>query len=95
MHRTAIITATANTPDLHEDDEHVAGVYGVVMGDEPGTYPMEPRDDVENGDDPLQEAAKDVFHDHVGIRVLDDFDIGIEILPEDADASARDEVHWL
>lgn len=103
--RHAIITVKSEVQeaDLHEDDLAVAGVYGVAMGEGDGEHPLEPRDPdsvdaAEGPDGILTEAAKDVFHDHVGIHVLDDFDIVVEILTEGADApSERDghDIHWL
>ena len=87
MTRVAIfdVTTDVRTRDLHAYDRDIVGVYGVIMGDGIAEHPMEPRDlrpDPE--DDPLEEAAKDVFHDHVGIKRLDDFSIPCEILPEGA-----------
>lgn len=91
----AIITVTTSTApeDLHADDGAITGIYGVAMGDGPGQYPSVPRNAVEEGDDPLREAALDVFHDHIGIHVLDDFDITVEapVAPD----SVPDRVHWL
>lgn len=105
MTRHAIITVKAETAqdDLHEDDLNVAGVYGVSMGDGIGEYPDVPRDPERVEDDmgpngPLVEAAKDVFHDHVGIHVLDDFDIVVDVLPDGAEAPSErdgDDIHWL
>jgi hypothetical protein len=92
---TAIITVTTEVgpDDLHEDDGEIVGVYGVRMGDGPGEYPATPRNAVEEGDSTLREAALDVFHDHVGIHVLDDFDIAVAVPVAEADAP--DEVYWL
>lgn len=92
MTTIAIITAIAASDDLHEDDTDVAGMYGVRMGDGPGQYSAQPRDADSDGD-PIEEAALDVFHDHIGIRVLDDFEIGTAILAEGEDVP--DGVQWL
>lgn len=105
MTRYAIIGVEANChhDELAPDDENVAGVYGVIMGDGIGECPSEPRDAdrVEPEDRPngvLIEAAKDVFHDHVGISVLDDFEITVEILPEGTDVPVEwkgVDIDWL
>ena len=105
MTRYAIIKAVATTgeDDLDPQDVGVAGTYGVAMGDGIAEYPSEPRDadrvEPEQGPDgPLIEAAKDIFHDHVGIEVLDDFDITVEILPEGAERPSGwegSDIDWL
>jgi hypothetical protein len=80
---------------LHEDDENVPGVYGILLDDGPNGHPMTPRAPTEEGDDATIEAAKDVFHDHVGIHVLDDFTITFEVQGDDVDLSTREDVTWL
>lgn len=105
MTRYAIIKVVAETgeDDLDPEDVGVPGTYGVAMGDGVAEYPSEPRDadrvEPEQGPDgPLIEAAKDVFHDHVGIEVLDDFDITVEILPEGAERPSGwegSDIDWL
>lgn len=101
MTRIAIFDVTTDVPtrELHAYDRDIVGVYGVVMGDGHGHHPTEPRMfDLDPEDDPLQEAAKDVFHDHVGIKRLDDFSIPCEILAEGSpmpdDWKGRD-IQWL
>ena len=95
MSKTVIITVTTETPEnrLHPDDVEVAGVYGVVLGDGPGEYPSEPRNAPRDDQDPLEEAALDVFHDRICISVLDDFEVDVTIMPEGSELP--DEVHWL
>lgn len=85
MIRHAIFVVKALVPEseLDEDDGFVEGVYGVSMGDEPGCHPMVPRNlEPDPEDVPLEEAAKDVFHDKIGIAVLDDFSIDLVVLDE-------------
>ncbi len=95
MSKTVIITVTTDTPvnRLHPDDVEVAGVYGVILGDGPGEYPSEPRNTPQGDENPLEEAALDVFHDHIGIEVLDDFEVDVTILPDGDDGP--NDVHWL
>lgn len=103
--RFAIITVTPQVEqtNLDEDDQGIEGVYGVAMGDEIGEHPTEPRDldsaDEKDGAEGLLiEAAKDVFHDTIAIRFLDDFDIDVEILPEGAGAPGDwngEHIDWL
>ncbi len=101
MTRIAIFDVTTDVAqdDLHEHDRDIVGVYGVMMGEGVAEHPTEPRQlDLDPEDDPLQEAAKDVFHDHVGIHVLDDFSIPCEILPEGSPAPADwrgSPIQWL
>ena len=105
MTRIAIIKVVAadGSGACAADDEGVEGTYGVSMGRAIGEHPTIPRDadrvDAEDGaDGPLIEAAKDVFHDHVGISVLDDFEISLEILPQGAETPSEwqgEAIHWL
>lgn len=87
------VTTTRQAEALHGDDRAITGVYGVAMGNGRGEYPDVPRNAPEEGADSLVEAALDVFHDHVGIKVLDDFDIGVRML--DPDETEPEGVHWL
>lgn len=91
----AIINVTTATPAerLSPDDQEVAGIYGVVMGDGIGEYSDTPRKPPEDGENPLEEAALDVFHDKIGIDSLDDFEVDVHILPPADDAP--DDVQWL
>jgi hypothetical protein len=66
-----------------------------LLDDGPNGHPTTPRAPTEEGDDATIEAAKDVFHDHVGIRVLDDFTITFQIQADDVDLSTREDVTWL
>lgn len=89
-----IITVTTEVPekDLHACDIAVSGVYGVQLGDAPGMYSPEPRGTVEQGDDPRIEAALDVFHDTIPIKVLDDFAIEAHLAEEGA---VPEDLNWL
>lgn len=51
--------------DLHEDDANVAAIY-LVEATEDETNPL------------TITAVLNEFHDHVGIKVLDDFEIGVK-----------------
>lgn len=64
----------------HPLDADVVGTYGVALGDGVGDYSPVPRGEVMAGQDPLHEAALDVFHDHVPIRQLDCFDFTLRTL---------------
>lgn len=77
MTKYAIITVKAQTDELHDLDHGVAGVYGVTLADG-----AQPRNELEEGQDPLEEAALDVFHDSVAIKVLDDFDIDVQVVDD-------------
>lgn len=89
----AIITIEAVVPpeDLDPEDSDVVGTYGILMGNDPGMYSTTPRREMEEGDDPLREAALDVLHDRVCIGTLDDYEIKVSIDPE----NEPDEVRWL
>jgi hypothetical protein len=95
MGTTAIITVTATVDEdmLEPDDRTVAGTYGVIMGDGVGEHPETPRGPVDEGDDPIVEAALDVLHGTIAIAVLDDFDVDVRILP--SDGARPDKVMWL
>ena len=94
MRRIAIVTVVAaHGVPLGDDDAAVPGRYAVAMGD--GAHPPVPRAKPEAGDDPLVEAAKDVFHDRVGIDDLEAFEIGFKILPEGSGDPADEDLHWL
>lgn len=95
MSTTAIITVVAadDTENLHPDDAEVAGVYAVALGNGAGDHPPTPRNPISPGDDPLVEAALDVFHDRITISVLDQFEISVNILANDEEGPQ--EVHWL
>lgn len=105
MPRYSIITVTAAvaSEDLHADDASVAGTYGVAMGTDVGLHSPEPRaplgdDEIESADDQLAEAAKDVFHDKIGIHDLDDFDIDVRVLPDGSGQPDEDDgrtIDWL
>lgn len=60
MELTVWVTPLIAPAELHEDDKDV-----------PGQYIVEIDDDV--GFDQAAGVAKDVFHDHVAVKVLDDF----------------------
>ena len=95
MTKTVIITVTTPHPVAMLDplDRQVPGTYGVLLGYGPGEYPELPRGEVEQGDDPLHQAAYDVFHDHIGIERLDDFIITADLAHTEDDEP--DDVHWL
>lgn len=61
-HRELSILVYANTKKLHPDDRAISGVYDLIV----------PTD---MSDSQQVSAAKDLFHDKIGIRVLDDFSI--------------------
>lgn len=88
MSKYAIITVVAQSKDLHELDRGVAGVYGVELVE--GT---QPRNELEEGQDPLEEAALDKFHDSVAIKVLDDFSINVAIVENSEEC--RPTIDWL
>jgi len=92
---TALITvkAVVERRELDPQDRGVEAVYGVVLGKGVGEHPTTPKGDVEDGDDPLVEAALDVLHGTIAIAVLDDFEIDV-ILPRSKD-HAPDGVLWL
>lgn len=97
MQRIAIIDvkAISGQADLHEDDLNIAGVYGVVIPEASNEESVDPWVNAADDGDPMVEAAKDVFHDKIGIHVLDDFEIEVRILPEGEDAPEDQEIHWL
>lgn len=101
MIRRAIFVVKALVPEseLDEDDGFIEGVYGVRMGDEIGCRPMVPRNLQPDAKDvPLEEAAKDVFHDKIGIAVLDDFSIDIVVLDEGSpmpEEWAGEQIAWI
>lgn len=88
MSKYAIITVAAQSKDLHELDHGVAGVYGVEL-----VEGIQPRNELEEGQDPLEEAALDKFHDSVAIKVLDDFSIEVAIVTHPAECPST--VEWL
>lgn len=95
MTTIAIITVTAVTvaERMSIEDRSVPGVYGFAMGDGIGEHSDVPRNDPQEGQNPLEEAALDVFHDKIGIDCLDDFEVEVEILSKDD--HGPDEVHWI
>lgn len=88
MSKYAIITVGAESDKLHALDRSVEGLYGVVLDDD-----ARPRNVLEEGQDPLVEAALDRFHDKVAIQVLDDFDIDVEVF--ETQDECPNEVEWL
>ena len=62
----------------HADDEGVAGVYTLKLGPEGLRLALESG---EGGatQHAIAKAVKDSFHDHIGIKVLDDFEITIQL----------------
>lgn len=95
MAKVAIITVSTDTPPhrLSPEDLEVPGVYGVIMGDGVGEYSETPRNPVQGDEDPVEEAALDVFHDKIGIDCLDDFVVDVQILHPNDDGP--DDVIWL
>lgn len=84
----AIIQVETQTDKLHYLDHGVAGTYGVQLEDD-----AQPRNEIQEDQDPLEEAALDEFHDSVAIKVLDDFEITVTI--KDSVMDCPDDVEWL
>lgn len=59
------LASTVKPEDHHEDDEGLSGIYRFVSN--------------EDDQNPLiVTSVLNEFHDHIGIRVLDDFEIGVK-----------------
>lgn len=59
------LAQTCLQQDLSRDDAGLAGVYQVEV-------------DCQADDPHAVTAALDAFHDHIGIRVLEDFEVGVK-----------------
>jgi hypothetical protein len=88
MPQYAIIKVKAKTDAVHDLDWYVEGIYGVEL-----SVDVQPRRPLEEHQSPEVEAALDQFHDSVAIKVLDDFDITVEIKQELKDCP--EETLWL
>lgn len=88
MNRYAVVTVKALSDRLHDLDQSVAGVYGIELRED-----AQPRQQLEEGQNPLEEAALDRFHDSVAIKVLDDFDIEVQVY--DAVDDCPSQTEWL
>lgn len=83
------VKALVPAEDLDSDDTAVAGVYSFsFLESEVSPLTEEQKSD---GLDPIEEHALDLFHDKIGISVLDDFEIvaarvqSEDDIPEDTD----------
>lgn len=88
LNTRVLITVTTSllAEELHAYDQGIAGTYLVHVND---VAPEKPDQD----DNPVIEAALDVFHDKIGIKVLDDFQIIPAVMAPDA--PLPDDVHEL